>query len=113
VAMLPHEKELVERLKNEPFALIGVNSDTPPNLDDLPEAQRLEATRVHVKKKLDDESITWRNAIDVGTEGPWASRWNVSGWPTLYVLDRDGKIHYKGHSGDEMTEKIEALLAAK
>jgi hypothetical protein len=111
--MLPHEKELVERLKNEPFALIGVNSDKPANFDELPAAERREATRVHVKKRLDDEGITWRNAIDLGTDGPWASKWNVSGWPTLYVIDREGKIRFKGHDGDAMTDKIEELLAAR
>ena len=26
--MYPHERSLVKRLENEPFALIGVNSDT-------------------------------------------------------------------------------------
>ena len=26
--MYPHERSLVERLKDKPFALIGVNSDT-------------------------------------------------------------------------------------
>ena len=33
MAMLPHEKELVERLKDKPFALLGINSDQP----DVPE----------------------------------------------------------------------------
>jgi hypothetical protein len=97
--MLPHEKALVERLKNEPFALLGINSDG--------EAE-------DVKVMLAEQGITWRQAIDGGTDGPWATKWNVSGWPTLYLLDAEGKIREYWIGGpDEKTldAKIEALIA--
>jgi hypothetical protein len=110
--MLPHEKELVELYKDQPFALIGVNSDQPNDIDKAPAADRFETCRLHVKKLLDEGGITWRNAIDLGTDGPWASKWNVSGWPTLYVLDPQGTIQYKGHDGEKMTKAIEELLAS-
>lgn len=95
MAMLPHEKELVERLKNKPFALLGINSDG-----------EVEA----VKKILADRGITWRQAIDESTSGPWATKWNVHGWPTIFVLDAKGVIRYRDVRGEEMEKAIETLL---
>jgi len=97
--MLPHEKALVERLKDKPFALLGINSDGDAE---------------EVNKMLAEQGITWRQALDGGTDGPWATKWNVHGWPTLYLLDAEGKIREYWLGGpDEKTldAKIEALIA--
>lgn len=112
--MLPDEKALVQRLKDQPFALIAVNSDRPEDetLENKPFSERLEPTRRYVKSEvLDKHGITWRNAIDGNTSGPWASKWNVQGWPTLYVIDAKGVIRYKGHDGHAMEEMVDKLLA--
>ena len=93
--MLPHEKALVERLKDKPFALIGINSD---------------GDTATVRKLLAEQGITWRNAIDVSTEGPWARAWNVSGWPTIYVLDHKGVIRHRDLRDDEFETAVNALL---
>jgi hypothetical protein len=94
--MLPHEKELVERLKDQPFALIGINSDGDAET---------------VRKILAENEITWRNAIDGSTEGPLASEWNVSGWPTIYVIDAKGVIRYRDVRDQAMEDAVMALLA--
>jgi hypothetical protein len=107
--MLPHEKELVERLKDKPFALLGINSDLPddPALESQTFEQKLETVRKHVKREvLEKHGLTWRNAIAVGTDGPLPTRWNVSGWPTIYVIDAAGKIRYKGHSAEAMEKSV-------
>lgn len=93
--MLPHEKALVERLKDKPFALIGINSD---------------GDAATVRKLLAEQGITWRNAIDVSTEGPWARAWNVSGWPTIYVLDHKGVIRHRDLRDEELETAVNALL---
>ena len=96
--MYPHERSLVKRLANQPFALIGVNSDT--NLEEL-------------RPRLEEESITWRsfwNGAD-GTNGNIAERWNVQSWPTIYVLDAAGVIRYKNVRGDELDKAVDTLLA--
>ena len=95
--MLPHERELVERLKDQPFALLGINSDG--------EAEK-------VKEILAKNEITWRNAVDVSTNGPLATQWNVSGWPTIYVIDHTGKIVHKSHGGEAMDQAIQEAVAA-
>jgi hypothetical protein len=94
--MLPHEKELVERLKDQPFALLGINSDGDAE---------------QVKKILADRGITWRQAIDGSTDGPWATKWNVHGWPTIFVLDSKGVIRYRDVREKQMDEAIDTLLA--
>jgi peroxiredoxin len=94
--MLPHEKELVERLKNEPFALLGINSD---------------GTAEELKKILATRGITWRQAVDGDTSGPWATKWNVHGWPTIFVVDAKGVIRYRDVREQKMDEAVDALLA--
>ena len=83
--MYPHERSLVKELADEPFALVGVNSDS-----DLEALQQV----------LETEEITWRSFWNgpQGTSGPISTKWNVQGWPTIYILDHEGKIHFKGHS---------------
>src|SRR5918997_1408768 len=93
--MIPHEKEMVERLKDKPFALIGINSD---------------GDRSVLQKILKENGITWRNAVDGSTSGPLATRWNVHGWPTIYVLDAKGVIRHRDLRDKQLEEAVEKLL---
>jgi len=82
MADVPHERSLVKRLEGKPFALLGINSDKD---------------RQELQKVIAKEGITWRTWWDGGsTQGPIATKWNVQGWPTLYLLDGKGVIRYKG-----------------
>lgn len=96
--MLPHEKEMVKRLKNKPFALLGINSD---------------GDRSVVQKILKEQGITWRQAIDGSTSGPLAQQFNVRGWPTIYILDKKGVIRYRDLRDQEMENAVMKLLAEK
>jgi hypothetical protein len=96
--MYPHERSLVKRLANKPFALIGVNSDRD---------------KAKLKPRLEEENITWRSFWNgpQGTSGPISKAWNVRSWPTIYVLDHKGVIRYKNVRGEKMDEAVETLLA--
>jgi hypothetical protein len=84
-------------MAGEPFALLGINSDRD---------------REKLKEVLKTEEITWRSWWDGGsTRGPIASKWNVSGWPTIYVLDEKGVIRYKNVRGEAMDKAVDALMA--
>ncbi len=98
MAMYPHERSLVKRLAGEPFALIGVNSDK--DLEGLQDV-------------LLEENITWRSFWNgpEGTSGPISTLWNVHGWPTIYILDHEGKIRFKGPRGEAMDKAVDQLLA--
>src|SRR5579885_3464272 len=94
--MYPHERSLVKRLADKPFALIGVNSDQ---------------SREELKAVLKKEEITWRSFWDGGsTRGPIATAWGVQAWPTIYVLDANGVIRYKNVRGEKMDEAVDTLL---
>jgi peroxiredoxin len=95
--MYPHERSLVEKLKDKPFALIGVNSDTD---------------KTKLKERMEKEKITWRSFWNgpEGTGGPISKKWNVHGWPTIYVLDHKGVIRYKNVRDEKMEKAVEELL---
>jgi hypothetical protein len=84
--MYPHERSLVKKLENKPFALVGVNSDT-----DLK----------GMKEVLEKEQITWRSFWngEKGTGGPISAEWNVHGWPTLVLIDHKGVIRHRWSGG--------------
>src|SRR5262249_22160841 len=91
------ERSLVNKLKDKPFVILGINSDS--KRDDL-------------KKVLEKEQITWRSWWDGGTtEGPIATQWNIQGWPTLYLLDHKGVIADKSLGFRDMDHRIEQLVA--
>ncbi|MBM4001192.1 MAG: TlpA family protein disulfide reductase [Planctomycetes bacterium] len=94
--MYPHERSLVQRLANKPFALLGINSD--------PDREKL-------KETMKEKGITWRSWYDQNTSGPIATQWNVHGWPTIYVLDAKGVIRYKNVRERELDEAVDKLLA--
>ena|SRR5579871_4925680 len=94
--MYPHERSLVKRLADKPFALLGINSD---------------GDKEKLKKHMEEESITWRSWYDGGKiGGPIAKKWNVNGWPTIYVLDDKGVIRYKNVGGEQMDKAVDTLL---
>src|ERR1700730_1853275 len=95
--MYPHERSLVSKLADKPFALLGINSDV--NKEEL-------------KKVLEEEKITWRSWWNgpEGTRGPIAKKWNVHGWPTIYVLDAKGVIRHKNLRGEKLEEALDKLL---
>jgi len=96
--MYPHERSLVKTHADKPFVILGVNSDND---------------RKDLKKVMEKEEITWRSWWDGGnTSGLIASKWNVRGWPTLYILDGNGVIRYKsvGANEKQMDDTIEKLL---
>jgi hypothetical protein len=95
--MIPDEKKLVERMKDRPFVLVGINTD---------------GAREVLKKKLDAEGMTWRSAVDGSTNGPIDTEWRVNHWPTTYVLDEAGVIQAVDLRDQQLDAKVEELVNA-
>ena len=93
--MLPHEKALVERLKNEPFALIGINTDPD---------------KAEYRRQAAANGVTWRSAWDGSTRGPLCTAWGITSFPTVYVLDAKGTIRHSGLRGRDLEAAVDALL---
>jgi hypothetical protein len=90
MAMVPHERSLVERLQNRPFALLGVNAD--PSRDALRQTQ-------------EKHQITWRSWWDGSRR--IATKYHVSRYPALFLVNHDGIIRrsYLGRPPDAQIEQ--------
>jgi hypothetical protein len=93
--MFPHERSLVKRLENKPFALLGINTDE---------------NRDQIIQKNADQQITWRSWWDRSPGGPICRQYNVSSFPTILVLDDKGVIRYKNVRGEQLDAAVDALL---
>jgi len=66
---------------------------------------------------MDKEKLNWRSFADHGGKGgdmgPIATKWNLQGTPTLFVLDHKGMIRYRwlGSPGEKkIDEAINSLI---
>jgi len=86
-------------MEGKPFALIGVNSDTDKEF---------------IKKENERQEITWRSfwCGEKGTGGEIPTKWNVSGWPTLYYIDHKGIIRWKNlRKPEDIDKELDKLVA--
>jgi thiol-disulfide isomerase/thioredoxin len=77
--MYSHTREFMERYADEPFEVVGVNSDT-----------QLERLRLVIEK----QKLGWRSFWDgpKGEKGPISRAWGVDQWPTVCLIDGKGVI---------------------
>ena len=97
-AMIPHERELVEKYKDRPFAILSVSADSEKG--DLTEF-------------LGSEKMPWTHWWD-GEKGPVTKMFRVKAFPTLYLIDAKGVIRHKwvGNPGNDKIDKaVEDLVA--
>jgi len=98
---MPFLKSLVERHKDEPFAILGINTD--------------DSKEDYLEQKA-SFGVTWRSAWQGGMGGKDAisSRWAVTAFPTKFLLDAKGVIRYTDsqlHGEKSIEAAIEKLLA--
>lgn len=91
---VPHERKLAERLKDKPFALLGVNCNEPKDAA----IQAMQAER-----------ITWPNWLD-GDAGPIVGRYHVRSYPSVFVLDAAGVVRSRGARGPDLDKIVDDLL---
>jgi thiol-disulfide isomerase/thioredoxin len=96
----PKLRELVEKFKTRPFAVVGINTN-----------DRLEILRDLAANK----EVTWRcwwDGDNPDHPGPITTRWNIRGYPTFIVLDYRGVIRFKDlHPFDPRFDRtIEGLV---
>jgi len=94
VAMIPHERELVKKMKGKPFEMVSVS------FDDEKET---------VTKFLETNEMPWTHWYN-GRKGEIGSQLNIRFFPTIFVLDGKGVIRYKGTRGEAMDKAVETLL---
>ena len=90
--MYAHERSLVERYQEKPFALLGVNTD--PLAD--------------VKNIYEKNKISWRSWVQGSTEGPVPIKWDIQTWPTIFLIDHRGIIRHR--LGVVSPHQLDALI---
>jgi len=96
--MFAHERSLVQRYRDRPFALLGVNTDA--------DAEAL-------KRIQQEREIPWRSFADGRPRGPISTAWNVQGFPTVELIDAQGMVrftHLGPPSAEELDGEIEQLV---
>ncbi|OWK35650.1 TlpA family protein disulfide reductase [Fimbriiglobus ruber] len=93
-AMIPHERAMVERLKDKPFAIVSISMDTQ-------------------KETLTDFLATTKMPWPqwwVGDHSELAEDWNIEYFPTVFVIDARGVIRHQGLIGDDLEKAVIELL---
>jgi thiol-disulfide isomerase/thioredoxin len=78
-AAMPGVQELHEKYKDKGLAVLGVNYESNPSADPA--------------KFMKDGGFTYQLLLHAETIAP---DYKVPGWPTFYVLDREGKVLFGG-----------------
>ena len=95
--LYPHERSLVEKYEGKPFVLLGVNSDP-------------DEVRDRVKQLMAEKGLSWRSWWAGGPGGEIPTRWQVEGWPTMYLIDPDGTLRAKVEPTDLLNGKLERAI---
>jgi thiol-disulfide isomerase/thioredoxin len=93
-AMIPHERAMVEKLKDKPFALISISGD---------------AKKETLKQFLSQEKMPWTHWWN-GNEGGVLEDWSIEHFPTIYVIDAEGIIRHKDIRDEKLEAAVNALL---
>jgi thiol-disulfide isomerase/thioredoxin len=92
--MIPHERVMVARFKDQPFVLVSISCDA-----------RKETLIAFLAKQPMPWTHWWN-----GESGGIQAEWNVTFFPTIYVLDAEGVIRDKGSRGKDLEKAVERLL---
>src|SRR5437588_11151899 len=95
--MFPHERSLVEKYRDRPFVLLGVNTDV---------------SRERLRAAQDKEHLNWRSWWD-GGDGAITTAWGVDGLPAVFLLDHRGVIRFTSQGPPEpgeLEKQIEQLV---
>jgi thiol-disulfide isomerase/thioredoxin len=94
---VPHERELVKRLKDKPFALLGVDCDE---------------SKQDAIDAIKENAMAWPSWYDGAPgAGPIVGRYHVRGYPRMFVLDGRGIIRHNGLlEGGALDSAVDSLL---
>lgn len=101
LAMVPTVCEMLTKLDPESVVYLGINGDR---------------TRAEGQATAQRVGMTWRNLWDgpEGPVGPVASTWRVAerGWPSVFVLDRKGRIRAKLCGKEQIEAQMPGAIRA-
>lgn len=94
---LPHLKEIEQKFRNEPFAVISVS---------------LDVDETTWKNFVKQNGMTWLQYRDGGFDGPLATTFAVKAIPTTFTIDADGFVQDQQVGDGEIETKLKKLIDA-
>jgi peroxiredoxin len=94
MAMIPEEQKLIDKFKDRPFALLGVTEDAEITMS---------------RRTAIEHHITWPCWFD-GASGSIHRDYDITHWPTFYLLDQDGRIVQMDPNRDHLEELVNELM---
>ena len=95
----PYQRFMLELYEDDPVVVLSVNSDE--EIETILEAKEEEGL---------DYRVWWDGHGEEATKGPIANEWNVTGWPTSYILDENGVIRHAQKRHAEVIASVNELL---
>ena len=92
---MPTLRALVERHEDSPFTLLGINTG-----DD----------EKSFRRGTEEYEVTWTCTWQGEGRNPIAELFQVKGYPTIFVLDGEGRIRFKDLRGAALERAVQALL---
>lgn len=95
-AMIPHERELVERYRDKPFVMLGVNND-----------EEFESA----KKIIAAKHMTWPIVKAGSACGETNQRYGIDRIPAVFVIDPAGVVRHAHVTGPALDNAVATLFA--
>ena len=92
ISDLPKLKKMAKDFEDD-LVIVGVMNDTIQS----------------AKKALLEHDVQWPNIVEPD-HGPIQTRWNIDSWPTMFLIDTEGKIISKSLRGQQLYDAIEEHL---
>ncbi|MEM6572337.1 MAG: TlpA disulfide reductase family protein [Planctomycetota bacterium] len=100
LAKMPRSAERVRRLADAPFLHVGIQSCSAAPED--------------VRKRTEERGVNWPIVTDRAGDGesfgPIGTQWNLSGWPTTFLIDHEGVIRSNWATEDVLEESLPGLI---
>ncbi len=94
-AEMPHLKEVYAKYKDKGFEIIGVSGDR---------------TKEALTGFLEKEGITWNNLYDRDQEESILRAFQITAFPTMFLLDQQGRIVTSDVRGGRLEDQVLKLL---
>ena len=98
----PYQRFMLDQFKNDSVVILGVNSD-----------EDLAIVRETKNRERLNYRIWWDGHEAERTQGPIATAWDVSAWPSVYILDDEGVIRYVHKRRAKVIAAVQDLLDEK
>ncbi len=90
MGLMPHERSLVEEMKDRPFAFLGINLDESPEV---------------MKAVVKEAEVPGRNVND--DDRSISRQWRARLLPAIYVIDHKGVVRYEHRVDKEPPSRLE------